>query len=355
MTVLQELPSEFKAVKWVSWSRRFENYLWQVKGRNNVPLIYVTHKVRGDDAPPFRSEEEQHIYSVTLRGEAYRKDNEKVMQILTQLLADTPAWTWISRFEVQKNGRGAVQALRDHYDGPGEVEKRIAYAYSEIDSSFYKSERIFTFEKYVTKLSEAFEILADHGVAKQEREKVGILLDGIQSDNQIVISAKTTVRMHTEMRTSFQVAVDRLSELIGATMTIRDSKSGRPPSRKVASSQAGKKRKSDQNRVVVNGVDITDPHRNFSRNDWFKIPQEKREWIQKKRAEKKEAKRSRQAASASTGGRQQEQQRQQQPNNDNQGQAQGQVQAQGQQGQGQQGSGNNFGSGAYQGQGGRRQ
>ena len=91
-----ELPKEFKAVKWVPWLRHVENYLWQVKGCIGVPLIYVIRKDRVATAPPFSSEAEQRIYSVTLRGEAYQKDNGKVMQILTQLLADTPAWTWIS-------------------------------------------------------------------------------------------------------------------------------------------------------------------------------------------------------------------------------------------------------------------
>jgi hypothetical protein len=66
------------------------------------------------------------------------------------------------------------------------------------------------------KLSEAFEVMKDNNVEKAEREKVDCLLDGIQSDNQIVETAKTNVRMNFAMRTSFQVAVDHLLELIGA-------------------------------------------------------------------------------------------------------------------------------------------
>jgi len=223
-----EIPKEFRPVKWVSWSRRMENYLWQVMGKNGVPLAYVIRKDRPPNAPPFASPEEEHVYAVAHQGEAYWKDNAKVMQILTQVLADTPAWTWISRFENTKNGRSVLMALRAHYDGPGKVEKQISHAYSEISESHYKSKRMFSFEKYVTKLSEAFEILADYQVGKQECEKVDILLNGIQSDNQIVISAKTTVCMHPNMRTSFQVAVDRLLELIGSTMQSA-SKQGQVP------------------------------------------------------------------------------------------------------------------------------
>jgi hypothetical protein len=33
-----ELPTKFDTHKWVSWVKKVENYLWQVKGRNNTPL-----------------------------------------------------------------------------------------------------------------------------------------------------------------------------------------------------------------------------------------------------------------------------------------------------------------------------
>ena len=36
-----ELPSKFEPHKWVAWVKKVENYLWQVKGWNETPLIYV--------------------------------------------------------------------------------------------------------------------------------------------------------------------------------------------------------------------------------------------------------------------------------------------------------------------------
>ena len=169
--------------------------------------------------------------------------------------------------------------------------------HKELNNACCKSEWVFAFEKYVTKLSGSFEILCDHDVGKQEREKVDILLNGIQSDNQIVISAKTMVWMQPNMRMSFQEVVNCLSELIGVTMTSHNSKSGCQPSRRVGLVKC--KRGGGMDWVIANGVDITDPHRNFPQNKWFKIPQEKHKWIQKKHAEKKEAK-CRKLASANT-------------------------------------------------------
>jgi hypothetical protein len=90
------------------------------------------------------------------------------------------------------------------------VEKRLVYVYNVLNNTHYKSERQYNFESYVTKLSEAFDILKDSDVAKSEREKVDFLLNGIQSDNQIIVTAKTMVRMNVAMRTSFQIAVNHL-------------------------------------------------------------------------------------------------------------------------------------------------
>ncbi len=87
-------------------------------------------------------------------------------------MADAPAWTWISKFEGQKDGRGAMIA-----HGPGEVQKRISYAKRELDNAHYRSESVFTFEKYATKLSEAFQILEGTGSPKVEQEIVNLLLD----------------------------------------------------------------------------------------------------------------------------------------------------------------------------------
>jgi len=105
-------------------------------------LSYVVRKDR-DDALPFATEEERLLYSIAHQGEAYKADNKKVFQIMTELLSDTPAWTWISRYEKTANGRLAMKALRDHYDGPGEVEKRLAHAYNELANAYYRSERKF--------------------------------------------------------------------------------------------------------------------------------------------------------------------------------------------------------------------
>jgi hypothetical protein len=166
-------------------------------------------------------------------------DNQKVFGILTQLLSGTPAWTWISWYEASKSGKLAYQALRVHFGGPGESMKQNNHAYKILENTHYKSERLFTFESYVTKLLEAFEILEDNGMGKNELEQVKILLDGIQSDNQTVIAAKTTIMMNDTLRTSFQVAVDRLSKFIGVTFSGKTTYNGKQAARNISRMETG--------------------------------------------------------------------------------------------------------------------
>ena len=283
-----EPPKDFKVLNWVSWSRKFDTYLWQIKGKNKIPLIYVVRKDR-DPNLPFESEEERQIYAVNQRGDAFRSDNAQVWNILQTVMSDTPGWTWISKYEGRKDGRGAMKALRDHYDGPGEVEKRISHAKRELETAHYRSERIFTFEKYVTKLSEAFQILEDNGIPKVEREKVDLLLEKMSVDNTEITAAIANIRMTPNKRNNFLLAANELSEYISMVMPITSSESGKKPARVVSEVRhVKKKNKTGNKRNEENGVDISDMERSFSHQEWRKLSQETRLKIQAKRKANKE-------------------------------------------------------------------
>jgi hypothetical protein len=51
-------------------------------------------------------------------------------------------------------------ALVTHYDGTGELNKRVKKAKEEISRLHYKDEKVFLFEKFVTKLKENFHVLS---------------------------------------------------------------------------------------------------------------------------------------------------------------------------------------------------
>jgi hypothetical protein len=78
----------------------------------------------------------------------------------------------------------------------------------------YISETRFTSEQYITKSSEAFEVLQEHDFGKSEPKKVFILLAGIKCDNPNITAATTAVRMNPEQSNDFRKASEALSELL---------------------------------------------------------------------------------------------------------------------------------------------
>jgi hypothetical protein len=203
-------------------------------------------------------------------------------------MADTPAWTWISKYESKKDGRAAMKALRDHYDGPGEVEKRISYAKRELENAHYRSEKTFTFEKYVTKLSEAFQILDENGIPKVEREKVDLLLEKMSVDNTEITAAIANIRMTPQKRSNFLLAANELSEYISMVMPLASSEQGKKPARQISEVRNGKKKWINGKGKGENGVDTTDLSRSFSNEEWRKLSKETRSKIQAARKAKKD-------------------------------------------------------------------
>jgi hypothetical protein len=115
-------------------------------------------------------------------------------------------------------------------------------------------------------------------------------MDGIQSENQIVVTAKTNVIMNHAMRTSFQVAVDHLSELIGSTFS-NTSYQGQRPVRNVLQMETGQGGRGSgsggrmgqcgcgrgcdgrgaNSSTHHNGVDISDKMHSFLDEEWRKL------------------------------------------------------------------------------------
>ena len=100
-----------------------------------------------------------------------------------------------------------------HYDGSGELNKRMERAKEEIGRLHYKDEKSFPFERYVTKLKENFYILGkDKDEALTEKQQVDIMLKGIKSLDATIVAAKTNV--FKDFRSDFAAATAFLSGLI---------------------------------------------------------------------------------------------------------------------------------------------
>ena len=104
------------------------------------PIVLCGKEEQGSRCTTIRIQRRRAGLSNTAHSGPTKRDKQKVFKILIQLLSGTPAWMWISSHEKAKNGKRAFEALQNHYDGPGQVEKRLAYAYGILTNTYYKSE-----------------------------------------------------------------------------------------------------------------------------------------------------------------------------------------------------------------------
>ena len=165
-------PPSFQPINWVWWYLLLANYLRSLRGVTGIPLYYVGREDKTPAEIQQLDEGGKLIYQAPLRGNAFKADNKKHYSILKQFLANTDAWQWIESYDDSQHGRNAMIALRTHYDGPGARLKRIAAANQSLENLHYNQEQTFSFEKYITIMQGAFNILRDNGEAKRETEKV---------------------------------------------------------------------------------------------------------------------------------------------------------------------------------------
>jgi len=283
---------EFKPTKWKQWKLGFQTALGQLKGVNKETLTYVI-RPRG---PPLnmmqQPEEIQRMYMIGHRGPAYHSDNKVVWNRLKMELLETEGWAWIQKYDRLQDGRTAWLKLCDHYDGPGEVEKRIAEANKTLASTTYKSEKYgIKFETYTTKIMDAITTLQENGVVKQGFEQVAYLLNGIDSTAPPYIHTATAViQMDPEAKNDFTTAANRLAEYISKHSNIPPTHGQRGGRRIGAIGGRGRGRNGpgrgrgrgygrgrgrgvntgpiNDTRTNVGGVDVSNPTRSFTSDEY---------------------------------------------------------------------------------------
>ena len=88
------------------------------------------------------------------------------------------------------NGHGAHLLLREHYVGEAHDMRSAASATAKLETLFWKNEASVSFEKFLTRMSEAFKELEDAGQPLYEAQKVQQLLKSIKNDN---VQVQTTL------------------------------------------------------------------------------------------------------------------------------------------------------------------
>ena len=277
-------PETFVATDYKNWIKKVENYLDSRTGKSGVPLSYV---IRPADANPAEAPDEytRVMWAASFHTQQYREDNREVYHLFKDLVTKTEGATWFEKVK-DGDGRAAHLLLREHYVGEAHDMRRAAAANAKLETLFWKSEASFSFEKYLTRLNEAFKELEDAGQALWETQKVNHLLKGIQNDD---IQVQTTIGI---VRNSFlsdfdaacltlsrtvssrfaSVESNRQKRRIGAVETRSGgNRGGRGRGRGRHSGGRGGGRDNNRMKVIMNGVDVTDVSRNFTSDEWDKL------------------------------------------------------------------------------------
>jgi hypothetical protein len=176
-------------IRWTGWWSQLETYLGAKIGYAGCPLLYVVRPAVNPENWEPANDFERQIQETRHEGPDYESDNRVVYGEIKSFCKDTDAWVWIREFERAHNGRGAALALQSHYEGDGEKNKRRIWGAKQLEEAHYKSEHIYSFEKFSTKMKDAYKTLNDHGENHSESEMVRILLERMQVANNGAVDA----------------------------------------------------------------------------------------------------------------------------------------------------------------------
>jgi hypothetical protein len=278
-------PDAFNANDYKNWIKKVSNYLDSRKGKSGVPLSYV---IRPVDADPKEAQDEytRTLWAASFETPQYKDDNREVYHLFKDLLTKTDGATWFEKV-TDGDGRAAHLLLREHYVGEAHDMRRAASANAKLEALFWKSEASFPFEKYLTRMNEAFKELADAGQPMYVQQKVQTLLRSIKCDD---IQVQTTMGIiRDRYLNDFDGACLTLSRTvssrfasiepgknkrsIGATTTNSRNTRGGGGRANNRGRNNGRGNNSGNNRmkVMMNGVDVSDIHRNFTADEWDKL------------------------------------------------------------------------------------
>jgi hypothetical protein len=232
------------------------------------------------------------MYQLPLIGNSFQLDNQAVYRKLKAFLIDSPGWAWIEPHDTAENGRAAFLAWTAHYNGEGELSKRIAIAKVRLDGLFYRNERSLNFERCTEIMTKCFNTLyKDVDERYTERQKVEKLIQAIRCDDAELVAAKVVIRQQyprdfVAACGFFSMEVSRVHG--AAQLEYKQTKTKKRGVYSIDSrgAQGGRGRRRFGNRGgrggrggrfgrgsraprhTINGVDVSDPHRTFTAQEW---------------------------------------------------------------------------------------
>ena len=156
-----------------------------------------------------------------------------------------------------------MRALRNHYEGDAELDVQASKAQQVLDTLVYTNEKHMTFEAMITKLNKAYNTLKRQGQEFTDKSKVEQLAKRIKNpsrDIQITVAVENMREIHKANYTAAtQYITTRMAQINSASVNAPGANA-----RRISEVSSG-----DMARTEWNGVDIRDPWRKFTDDEWF--------------------------------------------------------------------------------------
>ena len=308
---------------WFNWKTKMIMFTELKLGADGVPLSRI---IREDKPPGWNiadatSDIERRTYERSLAGLDYEEDNERLYNMLVKWTCDnSTAYAYIKPFESTKDGRGAWLALLGQVEGHAANNKRLVAVTLELSQNFnggglcYSGETSgHTWDRYAALLAMAYVIMEKlrQGTVTHPATKVQRLLDGILCQNQLYIELGKNY-ISTNLMNDYDGAVSHMATQVALAYPAVRSNNRRSRDVKEYNSDRGGRggrgrggrggryygrggrgggrgrggRGRGGNRNNINGVDIRDPTRNFTDDEFNRLGHEGRSLVARLRRER---------------------------------------------------------------------
>jgi len=183
-----ELEKFNEKTDFADWDDGVTETLSRKMGAFQAPMDYLIRETQPAGFVP-RNPKETLKYALPLQGRKYEKDNSLLFSMLNVSVLNTPAWTYVNGFKPTLDGRAAMTALRNHYDGDASNNKKLVKYQNIVANSEYHSERTATWETISTNLVRAYQWLENRkGQTYTEEVKVMKLASMIKVGNNAALA-----------------------------------------------------------------------------------------------------------------------------------------------------------------------
>jgi hypothetical protein len=232
-----------------NWDDMVTETLDQRMGAQEASINYIIRPVQPAGFVPRNSKEELK-YALPLAGSKYNADNALVYNMLSIATLGTLAYTYVENFKHQLDGRAAMLALRDHYDGDASTNKKLTKYQGIISNIEYSNERTASWKSQLTKLIESYNWLQSRA-SQSFTDDIKVIklcaMIKVANNNALAIAVEY---MRNNFRSNFDGAETYITGRINEINALKPSAGTRYVS-------------STTRKTSWNGVDISNPERSF--------------------------------------------------------------------------------------------